>query len=35
MNQKPASPGAVPHVAQIDALRGLAALLVSLIFHVH
>jgi len=35
MDQKPAPSAAVPHVAQIDALRGIAALLVSLVFHVH
>lgn len=29
------APAAQSHVAQIDALRGLAALLVSLVFHVH
>lgn len=30
-----APPTAPSHVAQIDALRGLAALMVSLVFHVH
>jgi peptidoglycan/LPS O-acetylase OafA/YrhL len=29
------SPSQPPHVAQIDALRGVAALLVSLVFHIH
>lgn len=36
MDHKPAPSGGAPtYVAQIDALRGLAALLVSLVFHIH